>query len=366
MTTDEKTLKPLNLWQRFITLHSVDLVEQRQEYMTKVVVGLVAVLTISFVPVIIILRVLSVFDSGTMLLAFIVAVVSSIAAYIASTQYWKVSSYLPPLIFFLLGIERVISSGLGTSGVISFVLAILLSAMLVSKSLHWFMVAGTIAALIIITQFRLNGQLPPAELPEDIAVTWIIAASLFFLLIGGTIDFFRRQFQLTVSEVGKYNLELENLVAERTAALEESIVERERLHEQIVQAQRETIRELATPVIPIIEGVLVMPLIGAIDTARAQDVTRAVLAGISQHNARVVILDVTGVQIIDTAIAQHLGKTIQVARLKGANVIITGISDAVAESIIDLGLDWGNLETFYNLQSAIQVVIKNGPSQIYQ
>ena len=220
--TDENPLKPLNLWQRLTTPRSTDLVEARQEYMTKTIVGLMALLTLSFVPVLLVLWLLSIFDFNTVLLALVIAIISGGAAYIASTKYWKISSYLPPLMFFLLGVERVASSGFGTAGMLSFVLAVLLSAMLISKGLHWFVVVATLAALIIVNQFRLMGQLPAPELPEDIAVTWIVAASLFLLLIGGAISFFRRQFQLTISEIGKYNLELENIVAERTASLEES------------------------------------------------------------------------------------------------------------------------------------------------
>ena len=100
-----------------------------------------------------------------------------------------------------------------------------------------------------------------------------------------------------------------------------------------------------------------MPLIGSIDTMRARDITRGLLAGIRHHRARVVILDITGVPIVDSGVANHLNKTIRAARLKGAQTIITGISDAVAETIVDLGIDWSDIETLSDLQTGLRAAL---------
>ncbi len=120
-----------------------------------------------------------------------------------------------------------------------------------------------------------------------------------------------------------------------------------------IEAQQAAIQELSTPVIPIMDNIIVMPLVGNVDSLRARDITRSLLAGITQHRAKVVILDVTGVALMDTAIVNHLNKTIQAARLKGAQTIITGISDAVAEAIVDLGIDWSELTTLSDLQTGL-------------
>jgi anti-anti-sigma regulatory factor len=133
--------------------------------------------------------------------------------------------------------------------------------------------------------------------------------------------------------------------------------EHERLQQDIIEAQQRAIAELSTPVIPIMDRIIVMPLIGSIDSMRARDITRSLLAGISQHRAKVVILDVTGVSLMDTGIVNHLNKTIQAARLKGAYTIVTGISDAVAEAIVDLGIDWGNITTLSDLQTGLIVAL---------
>jgi rsbT co-antagonist protein RsbR len=129
--------------------------------------------------------------------------------------------------------------------------------------------------------------------------------------------------------------------------------ERERLQQEIIEAQQHALKESATPVIPIMDRIIVMPLIGSIDSLRARDITRALLTGISQHRAKVVILDVTGVGLMDTGIVNHLNKTIQAARLKGAETIVTGISDSVAEAIVDLGIDWSGIETLSDLQTGL-------------
>lgn len=105
------------------------------------------------------------------------------------------------------------------------------------------------------------------------------------------------------------------------------------------------------------DRIIVMPLIGNIDSIRARDITRSLLAGIGQHRAKIVILDVTGVSLMDTGIVNHLNKTIQAARLKGAQTIVTGISDAVAESVVDLGIDWSDITTLSDLQTGLMMAL---------
>ncbi|HEX2906648.1 MAG TPA: STAS domain-containing protein [Phototrophicaceae bacterium] len=133
--------------------------------------------------------------------------------------------------------------------------------------------------------------------------------------------------------------------------------EYKRLQQQVIDSQKQLLKELSTPVIPILDRVIIMPIIGSIDSSRAQDMTRALLAGISANRAHYVVLDVTGVPVVDTGVAQHLSRTIQAARLKGAQTIVTGISDSIAETIVDLGLDWSSIETQRDLQTGLLSVI---------
>lgn len=168
----------------------------------------------------------------------------------------------------------------------------------------------------------------------------------------------------TQEELRQYRERLEGLVAERTTELTEAnqklqqqVSERQqaesdriKLQQELVQAQQQLIAELSTPIIPLLEGIVVLPLIGSIDTMRARDITRSLLTGISQHRAKIVIVDITGVPMVDSGVANHLHKTIQAAQLKGAQTIVTGISEAVAETVVDLGIDWSHIETLANLQ----------------
>ncbi len=137
-----------------------------------------------------------------------------------------------------------------------------------------------------------------------------------------------------------------------------TLAEHERLQQEVIDAQREALSELSTPVIPVMERILVLPLIGTIDSHRARDIMRTLLEGISAHRAKAIILDVTGVPVMDTGVVNHINKTIQAARLKGAQTIVTGISDAVAESIVDLGIDWGAVETLRDLQTGLRVALQ--------
>ena len=151
--------------------------------------------------------------------------------------------------------------------------------------------------------------------------------------------------------------EVERQVAERTAELGREQEESARLQQEVIEAQQRAIQELSTPIIPVLEGVIVMPLIGSIDTMRARDVTRSLLAGIREHKAKVVILDITGVPIVDSGVAAYLNRTVQAARLKGARMIVTGISEAVAETIVDLGIDWSGIETLRDLRTGLRAAM---------
>ncbi len=138
----------------------------------------------------------------------------------------------------------------------------------------------------------------------------------------------------------------------------ESTRELERASQEVIEAQQQALKDLSTPIIPVMDEIIVMPLVGSVDTLRARDLMRALLAGISDYDAKIAILDVTGVPIVDTGVVGHLNKTIQAARLKGARVIVTGISDAIAETIVDLGIDWSEIETLSNLQTGLSVALR--------
>jgi len=127
---------------------------------------------------------------------------------------------------------------------------------------------------------------------------------------------------------------------------------------EIIEKQRQTLLDLSAPIIPITDEIIIMPLIGHIDGERGQTIMRSLLAGISQFSAKTVILDLTGVSIIDTEVAGYLHRSTQAVKLKGAKAIITGITEEIAETIVDLGIDWTQVETWRDLQSGLQNTLK--------
>lgn len=129
--------------------------------------------------------------------------------------------------------------------------------------------------------------------------------------------------------------------------------ERQMVQQQIIEAQRAAIRELSTPLIPIAAHVVVMPLIGSIDSLRAQAVLETLLQGVAMHQAEVVILDMTGLQVVDTQIAQALVQAAQAVKLLGARVLLTGIQPQTAQTLVHLGVDLSGIITRSDLQSGI-------------
>ena len=129
--------------------------------------------------------------------------------------------------------------------------------------------------------------------------------------------------------------------------------ERTRLQNEIIQTQAAMLAELSTPLIPIDSQVMVMPLIGTLDSRRAQQVIDALLAGISESHARVAIIDITGVPIVDTQVANGLIRAAQSVKLLGAQVVLTGIRPEVAQTLVGLGADLSGLITRSSLQTGI-------------
>ncbi len=116
-------------------------------------------------------------------------------------------------------------------------------------------------------------------------------------------------------------------------------------NQSLIEQQRQTISELQTPVIQIWKGILALPIVGSLDTARAQEMNEALLDKIVQTESDIVILDITGVPVVDTAVSKHLLETVAAARLLGAEVLIVGLSTRTALTLVHLGLDLSSVTT---------------------
>jgi len=118
------------------------------------------------------------------------------------------------------------------------------------------------------------------------------------------------------------------------------------------------IEELSTPLLPLFEGVLAMPLIGAIDAARAQLIMETLLAGVVQQRARIVILDLTGVRMVDSRAAQGLMQAARAAHMLGAESILTGINAELASVLVELEVDLRGLVTLGSLRSGVEYAMQ--------
>ena len=161
------------------------------------------------------------------------------------------------------------------------------------------------------------------------------------------------------AELSSIRASLETIVAERTAALQSALDDVEaRAEEQEhllreIELQRETIKDLNVPVIPISATTLVMPLVGALDSTRLRHLQEQSLQALERTSARVLILDITGVPVVDSHVAQGLLMTVRSARLLGAEVSLVGIRPEVAQTIVGLGIELRDVRTFSDLHSAL-------------
>ncbi len=128
--------------------------------------------------------------------------------------------------------------------------------------------------------------------------------------------------------------------------------------EEVIRRQQTDMLELSTPVIELAEGIIALPLIGTLDSNRAQTVMEVLLESIVSSNADIAIIDITGVPTVDTLVAQHLMKTVAAARLMGADCLISGIRPQIAQTIVQLGIDLGHVHTKASLADAFKLALK--------
>lgn len=124
--------------------------------------------------------------------------------------------------------------------------------------------------------------------------------------------------------------------------------------EKVVRQQQEAIRELSTPVLQFREGMLLLPIVGLIDSVRARQLTEQLLRAIRLYRAKLVVMDITGVPAVDSKVANHLLQTVEACRLMGAMVIATGLSPEIAQALVALGVDLGKIKTVGDLLGGIE------------
>lgn len=128
--------------------------------------------------------------------------------------------------------------------------------------------------------------------------------------------------------------------------------------EHTVSLQRVALQELSAPLIPVMRNITIMPLIGTIDTERAKQIMENLLDGVIKHNAEVVLIDITGVPVVDTMVAHHIIQAAEAVRLIGATCILVGIRPEIAQTIVNLGIDLGKFPTKSSLRKGFETALE--------
>ena len=140
------------------------------------------------------------------------------------------------------------------------------------------------------------------------------------------------------------------LTQDQASQLEDSL--------RTIQNQQQSIADLSTPVLQLWDNVLAMPIIGVVDTKRSADIMEKLLAEVSARQSRFVILDITGVEVVDTKTADHFMKVTQAARLLGATCIVSGIQPAVSQTLVDIGVDMSSIHTVATMKGALKECLR--------
>lgn len=254
--------------------------------------------------------------------------------------------------------------------IIYLLVCVLLSSILLQPNQIWFVLGGCLIALagVVIAV--------PAPTRAKILLEYAAAHTSVLLTVGALISFIgarslaaalaearalRRQAEEANQRLLQMNASLEAQIAERTAALQRLADEQRATLAQLaasLQEQQELNRlivELDVPIIPVRDDTLVVPLVGGLDSRRVQRLLDNALPAIERSGARVLVIDVTGVPVIDTYAAAALLQTAQAARLMGATTILAGIRPEVAQTLVSLGIDLSAIHTTSTLQAALKL-----------
>lgn len=255
---------------------------------------------------------------------------------------------------------------------VALTLPLALAGLLVTRRVLLLSLGLTIVTLVTTAALEYAGSPIVGMIPQsaDPTVPILTTAILDLSALAFFFDRFSNSLRnaLTTALAREHELEhirtaQEATIDERTTSLQtalQAVEQREAHLTSLVaelQTSREAIRELSAPIIPIIEGVLVAPLVGALDTARAATLTSNVLAAVEQEHAHHVIFDITGVPVVDTQVAQVLVQTASAAQLLGARVILVGIRPEVAQTITTLGITFTTIRTYSSLREAVEMLM---------
>jgi len=271
-----------------------------------------------------------------------------------------------------------IPKGLNSNWIAMFVFAypITFAGLLAGRRVLWL---TTGLAIISLCSIGFLGQVAPTLVGYDapgamFAVPVVVAFTLVISFLSLVFDRFGNALRDALHTSLQRERELEHVresqelvITERTAAVQHALRDVEQREAHLTQtlaelrASQQAVQELSAPVIPVLAGVLVAPLIGALDGVRAAMLTDNLLRAVEQQHTQYVIFDITGVPIVDTHVAQVLIQTTSALRLLGASVLLVGIRPEVAQTMVALNIDLGAVVTYADLREAIESLLpRNG------
>ncbi len=231
-----------------------------------------------------------------------------------------------------------------------FVVLIILMGMILDPRAAYVVAIGG-GVLYWILNGLIRGQLvEPLEIPENIR---LVVGGLFYSMIFLLVAFLSWLATSGLKQALRESRQRADELQEASRRQAQMLTE---LEERTAEQARllALVEELSTPVIPIFEDTVALPLVGSIDSRRAKRITADLLEGISQHRAKIAIIDITGVPTVDTAVVNSLMQAVQAAELMGCQVVLTGIRPEIAHTLVVLGVDLGDVVTLRNLQSGIE------------
>jgi anti-anti-sigma regulatory factor len=306
---------------------------------------------------------LSIVSSVVLILGFVGALVVLRRGYFRSAVALTALAFLPGQAISLF------SAGTHASGLV-FLLFMIPLTLVALLGARWALLVtiGLIIAMVstaVILEAQgspLVGFAPSPTTPEGTIVIFSLIIGVLGLFLARYSTVSRRALQEARSreqELEQLRAAQERTITERTAslaaAMEESATRAARLEQAFaeVEQQRAVVRELSVPILPVSRSTLVMPLVGALDSTRLQDIQQRALGALEHSSARRLLLDITGVPVVDSQVAQALITVVQAARLLGAEVVLIGIRPEVAQALVQLGIDLGNIVTNVDLQTAL-------------
>ena len=233
---------------------------------------------------------------------------------------------------------------------ITFVVLILLMGMILDPRVAYVVAIGGAILYWILNGLIRRQLVTPLDVSEILV---LIVGGLFYLLIFLLVAFLSWLATSGLKQALKESRQRADELQEASQRQAQMLAE---LEERTVEQARllALVEELSTPVIPIFEDTVALPLVGSIDSRRAKRITADLLEGISQRRAKIAIIDITGVPAVDTAVVNSLMQAVQAAELMGCQVVLTGIRPEIAHTLVVLEVDLGEVVTLRNLQSGIE------------